>query len=62
MGFQRNSVNSKAISGVSAVNPLVAIYDIHGRRGEMLIFLCFGHHTRHFLYNYVILENQTMKC
>jgi hypothetical protein len=27
---------SQSISGVSAVNPLVALYDIHGRKGEVL--------------------------
>jgi hypothetical protein len=35
------------ISGVSAVNPLVAFYDIHGgKRGAIFLF-CPGHHTRH---------------
>jgi hypothetical protein len=28
----------QSISGVSAVNPLVAFYDIHGRKGEVLFF------------------------
>jgi hypothetical protein len=27
-----------SISGESAVNPLVAIYDIHGRKGKVLFF------------------------
>jgi hypothetical protein len=27
------------ISGVSAINPLVAFYDIHGRKREVLFFL-----------------------
>jgi hypothetical protein len=31
-------------SGVNAINPLVAFYDIHGRKREVLF--CFGHHTR----------------
>jgi hypothetical protein len=37
----------QSISGVSAINPLVAFYDIHGgkRRGAILLF-CPGHHTR----------------
>jgi hypothetical protein len=35
-----------SISGVSAINPLVAFYDIHGgKRGAILLF-CPGHHTR----------------
>jgi hypothetical protein len=38
----------QSISGVSAINPLVVFYDIHGRkkRGAILLF-CPGHHTRH---------------
>jgi hypothetical protein len=28
----------RSISGVSVVNPLVAFYNIHGRKGEMLFF------------------------
>jgi hypothetical protein len=36
----------QSISGVSAINPLVAFYDIHGgKRGGILLF-CPGHHTR----------------
>jgi hypothetical protein len=32
------AVWSQTISGVSAVNPLVSIYDIHGRESEVLFF------------------------
>jgi hypothetical protein len=32
------AVSSQPISGVSANNPLVAFYDIHKRKGEVLIF------------------------
>jgi hypothetical protein len=36
----------QSISDVSAINPLVASYDIHGgKRGAILLF-CPGHHTR----------------
>jgi hypothetical protein len=36
-----------SFSGVSAINPLVAIYDIHGGKTEVLFFFfCHGHHTR----------------
>jgi hypothetical protein len=28
----------QCISGVTAINPLVAIYDIHGRKGEVLFY------------------------
>jgi hypothetical protein len=37
------------ISGVSSINPLVAFYDIHGGKREVLFFYlswCPGHHTR----------------
>jgi hypothetical protein len=44
----------QSISGVSAINPLVAVYDIHGGKRELLFFCfvpditrdCPGHHTR----------------
>jgi hypothetical protein len=29
----------QSISGVSAINPLVAFYDIHGRKREVLFFI-----------------------
>jgi hypothetical protein len=32
------AVRLQFISDVSAVNPLVAFYDIHGRKGEVLFF------------------------
>jgi hypothetical protein len=35
----------QSISGVSAINPLVAFYDIHRGKREVLLF-CPGHHTR----------------
>jgi hypothetical protein len=36
----------QSISGVSAIHPLVAFYDIHGKekRGAIILF-CLGHHT-----------------
>jgi hypothetical protein len=34
------------ISGVSAINPLVAFYDIHGRKREVFIFLSRTPHDR----------------
>jgi hypothetical protein len=34
-----------SISGVSAVNPLVAFYNIHGRKEEVYFLFCLGHHT-----------------
>jgi hypothetical protein len=41
-----NPIAVGLISDVSAVNPLVAFYDIHQRRGAILLF-SHGHHTRH---------------
>jgi hypothetical protein len=32
------TVCSQSISGESAINPLVAFYDIHGRKSEVLFF------------------------
>jgi hypothetical protein len=32
------AVWSQSITGVSAINPLVAFYDIHGRKGEAYSF------------------------
>jgi hypothetical protein len=41
------AVWSQSISGVSAINPLVAFYDIHGGKRELLLFyFCPGYHTR----------------
>jgi hypothetical protein len=34
------------ISGVSAINPLVAFYDILGRKIGAILLFCPGHHTR----------------
>jgi hypothetical protein len=36
----------QVISGVSAIHPLVAFYDIQGRKRKVLLFFCPGHHTR----------------
>jgi hypothetical protein len=34
----------QSISGVSAINPLVAFYDIHGAKREVLFFLSRSPH------------------
>jgi hypothetical protein len=39
------AVCSQSISGVNAINPLVAFYDIHGGKREVRLFYP-GHHTR----------------
>jgi hypothetical protein len=43
------AVRSQSISEVSAVNPLVAFYDIHGRNGEVLCFCSVPDTTRDYL-------------
>jgi hypothetical protein len=35
----------QSISGVSAINHLVAFYDIHGRKRGAILLFCPGHHT-----------------
>jgi hypothetical protein len=35
------AVSSQCISDMSAVNPLAAFYDIHGRKEEVLFFYSF---------------------
>jgi hypothetical protein len=37
---------SQSILGVSPVIPLVAFYDIHGRKRGVILLFCPGHHTR----------------
>jgi hypothetical protein len=37
-GVKPIAVLLQSISGVSAINPLGAFYDIHGRKREVLIF------------------------
>jgi hypothetical protein len=32
------AVRSQSISGVNAINPLVAFYDIHGKKRDVLVF------------------------
>jgi hypothetical protein len=44
---------SQSISGVSAINPLVAFYDIHGRQREVLLFY-FVYTTRDCVWKYDI--------
>jgi hypothetical protein len=48
-----NAALLQSMSGVSAVNPLVAFYDIHGRKGEVLFFLSATDTTQHFFAYYL---------
>jgi hypothetical protein len=51
----------RSISGVSAINPLVAFYDIHGGKTEVLFFYFVPDTTRDImsLYNYEIYHFST---
>jgi hypothetical protein len=40
----------QSISGVSAINPLVAFYDIHGGKREALFFYFVPDTTREYLF------------
>jgi hypothetical protein len=42
------AVLSQYISGVNAINPLVAFYDIHGRKREVLFFYFVPDTTRDY--------------
>jgi hypothetical protein len=44
-GGKSIAVCSQSISRVSAINPLVAFFDIHERKGGCYSFLCPEHHT-----------------
>jgi hypothetical protein len=42
------AASSQSISGVSAINPSMAFYDIHGRKGEVLFFYFVPVTTREY--------------
>jgi hypothetical protein len=48
-GGKRIAVFLQSISGVSAINPLFAFYDIHGRKREVLFFYFVPDTTRDHL-------------
>jgi hypothetical protein len=43
----------QSISDVSAINPLVAFYDIHGGKRDVLFFYSVPDTTRDFLMDYI---------
>jgi hypothetical protein len=45
----------QSISGISVINLLVAFYDIHGRKREVLFFYFFPNATRDS-YHYVVIK------
>jgi hypothetical protein len=46
----------QSISGVSAINPLVAFYDIHGGKREVLFFYFVPDSTRDHYHNNNIIR------
>jgi hypothetical protein len=46
IGGKPIAVLSQTISDVNAINPLVAFYDIHGRKREVLLFYFVPDTTR----------------
>jgi hypothetical protein len=48
-GSNPNAVLLQLITGVSAINPLVAFYDIHGAKSEELLFYFVPDTTRESL-------------
>jgi hypothetical protein len=46
-----------SISGVSVINPLVAFYDIHGGKREVLFFYFVPDTTRDFYTNHALNAN-----
>jgi hypothetical protein len=50
------SNTAQSISGVSAINPLVAFYDIHGRKTGAILLFCPGQDTGHFFTYYFELR------
>jgi hypothetical protein len=50
----------QSISGVSAINPSVAFFDIHGGKREVLFFYFVPDTTRD--YNYLRLDIQFIQC
>jgi hypothetical protein len=47
-GGKAIAVLLQSISGVSAINPLVAFYDIHGRKRGAILLFCPGHLARQY--------------
>jgi hypothetical protein len=45
----------QSILGVSAINPLVAFYDIHGGKREVLFFYFVPDTTRDFIHTFMYL-------
>jgi hypothetical protein len=50
----------QSISGVSAINPLAAFYDIHGRKREVLFFYFVPDTTRDIIVNITLILTKVM--
>jgi hypothetical protein len=55
------SVLLQSISGVSAINPLVAFYDIHGGKREVLFFYFVPDTTRDRTYVILFQRSDTFR-
>jgi hypothetical protein len=51
----------QSISGVSAINPLAAFYDIHGEKREMLFFYFVLAHCRRAFMNFSFYFSPSVK-
>jgi hypothetical protein len=56
-GIKPIAVRSQSISGVNAMNPLAAYYDIHGRKRDAILLFFSGYHTRRALWIEACKEN-----
>jgi hypothetical protein len=54
IGGKLIAVLSQSISGVRAINPLVAFYEIHRRNREVLFFYFFPDTTRDIIMSLII--------
>jgi hypothetical protein len=59
-GGKSIAMTSQSISGVSAINPLVAFYDIHGSKREVLFFylhlyVLFFSHIGYFIFLHILI-------
>jgi hypothetical protein len=52
-GGKAIAVLLQSISGVSAINPIVAFYDIHGGKREVLFFYFIPDTTRDLRYSFI---------
>jgi hypothetical protein len=62
IGGKPIAVLLQSISGVNAINPLVAFYDIHGGKREVLFFYFVPDTTRDYkIYNYSVMTRYALE-